>query len=101
MRILKKQTLVKFWAANPSAEPALRAWLAATAKAQWSTPSDIKRFDGADSFVGKNRVVFNIGGRRFRLVASVAYEFKALYIKFIGTHAEYDKIDASTVDMDY
>ncbi|XLZ72768.1 type II toxin-antitoxin system HigB family toxin [Massilia sp. SR12] len=79
----------------------MRAWLTIATKAHWSTPTEIKLSDRAVSFVGNNRVVFNIGGRRFRLVASVAYEFQAMYIKFVGTHAEYDKIDASTVDMDY
>jgi len=92
---------VKYWTLHKAAEPGLRDWLAAATKARWSTPADIKNFDRAASFVGNNRVVFNIGGRRFRLIASVAYDFQAMYIKFVGTHAEYDKIDAATVDMDY
>jgi mRNA interferase HigB len=79
----------------------LRAWLAAAQAAEWRTPADIKAQDRSVSFVGQNRAVFNIGGNRFRLVASVAYAFDAMYIKFIGTHAEYDLIDAATVDMGY
>lgn len=101
MRIVKKRTLVKYWTANKAAEAALRNWLAVATKAHWATPGEIKDYDRAASFVGNNRVIFNIGGRRFRLVVSVAYEFQAMYIKFIGTHAEYDRIDAATVDMDF
>ncbi|WP_395406231.1 type II toxin-antitoxin system HigB family toxin [Pseudoduganella sp. UC29_106] len=101
MRVIKKQTLVRFWQSHPPAEPPLRTWLAIASRATWHTPADIKAFDRSASFVARNRIVFNIGGHRFRLIACVAYDFQAMYIKFIGTHTEYDKIDAATVDMEY
>ena len=68
--------------------------------AAWKTPQDIKNQYASASFVGKNRVVFNIKGNHYRLIVAVAYRFGALYIKFVGTHAEYDQIDAATVEME-
>ena len=68
--------------------------------AKWKTPQDIKAAFASASFVGSNRVVFNIKGNDYRLVVSVAYRFQAVYVKFIGTHAEYDLIDAETVEME-
>ncbi len=66
--------------------------------ASWQTPQDIKNQYASTSFIGNNRVVFNIKGGNYRLVAAVAYRFQAVYIKFIGTHAEYDRIDATIVE---
>ncbi len=77
----------------------MRAWVDEVKKAQWKTPQDIKdKYRSAD-FLSNNRVVFNIKGNDYRLIVAVAYRFQAVYIKFVGTHAEYDKIDANTVDM--
>ena len=67
--------------------------------ARWQTPQDIKNQYRNASVVGQNRVVFNIKGNDHRLIVAIAYQFGAIYIKFIGTHAEYDLIDAATVDM--
>jgi mRNA interferase HigB len=64
----------------------------------WTTPRQIKARYASASFVGKNRVVFNIKGNDYRLVVAIAYRFQAVYIKFVGTHAQYDKIDAATVE---
>ncbi len=64
------------------------------------TPKDIKAQYRSVSFVGNNRVVFNIKGNNHRLIVAVAYKFGALYIKFVGTHSEYDKINAATVEME-
>ena len=64
----------------------------------WATPQDIRDRYASASFVGHNRVVFNIKGNDYRLIAAVAYRFQAVYIKFIGTHAQYDRIDAATVE---
>ncbi|GLQ86809.1 type II toxin-antitoxin system HigB family toxin [Dyella flagellata] len=66
--------------------------------ASWATPQDIKSKYASASFVGKSRVVFSIKGNDYRLIVAVAYRFQAAYIKFIGTHAEYDKVDAATVE---
>ncbi len=98
MRVISKATLVNFWLMNPSARSALQTWFEDASHAQWKTPQDIKARYAAASFVGANRVVFNIKGNDYRLVVAVAYRFSALYIKFVGTHAQYDAIDATTVE---
>jgi mRNA interferase HigB len=80
-------------------EGALKAWLVEAKLAQWSTPQDVKKQFSNASFVAKNRVVFNIKGNDYRLIVAIAYRMKYVYVKFIGTHAEYDKVDAATVDQ--
>ena len=70
-----------------------------TRKASWQTPADIKAHYRSASFVGNNRVVFNIKGNDYRLIVAIAYRVGIVYIKFIGTHAQYDAVDAATVDM--
>ncbi|TAM54274.1 MAG: HD domain-containing protein [Paraburkholderia sp.] len=74
------------------------AWEAS--KANWKTPQNIKDQYASASFVGRNRVVFNIKGNDFRLIVAVAYQIGVVYVKFVGTHAEYDKVDAATVEME-
>ncbi|MDO5694013.1 MAG: type II toxin-antitoxin system HigB family toxin [Pseudomonadota bacterium] len=98
MRVIAVSTLVEFWTKHPAAQAPLMAWLAIARGAQWGTPADIKAQFGSASFVGNRRVVFNIKGNDYRLVVAVAYRFGALYIKFVGTHAEYDAIDVQTVE---
>ena len=98
MRVLAKPILGAFWQLHPDSEHALKAWYDEAETATWNSPQDIKNQYAHASFVGGNRVVFNIRGNHYQLVAAVAYRFQAVYIKFIGTHAEYDKIDATTVE---
>lgn len=98
MRIIAKSHLEVFWEAHPTAEQPLKAWYDEAKNATWNTSQDIKNQYASASFLGNNRVVFNIKGNDYRLVTAVAYRFQAVYIKFIGTHAEYDKIDALTVE---
>ena len=98
MRVITKLKLSGFWAVHPAAERALRTWLEDAARAQWRQPQDIKRWHANASFLAANRVVFNIHGKAYRLVAAVAYRYGAVCIKFIGTHAQYDAIDAATVE---
>ena len=78
-------------------EAPLKAWLELTERADWSSPADIKGQYRHASFVGTDRVVFNIGGNKYRLVALVHYSKRTLYIRFVGTHGEYDAIDVSTI----
>jgi mRNA interferase HigB len=78
-------------------EDPLKAWFAEAEEAAWRTPAQIKAKYGNASFVGDNRVVFNIAGNKYRLIAHVSYEKQTLMIKFIGTHSEYDQITAKTV----
>ncbi len=98
MRVITKLKLSAFWAVHPSAERALRTWLEDAGQAQWQQPQDIKRWHANASFLPGNRVVFNIHGNAYRLVVAVAYRYGAIYIKFIGTHAQYDAVDAATVE---
>jgi mRNA interferase HigB len=94
MHILKPGTLEEFWARHPSAEKPLKVWLALMKGATvYKTPQEVKDVFGSCDFVGKYRVVFNIGGNNYRLVADVVYPIKRVFIKGIFTHAEYDKID--------
>ena len=97
MKVVAISTLRSFWDRHPDAEQPLKAWHDEARHANWKTPQDIKRHYASASFVGRNRVVFNIKGNDYRLIVAVAYRFQAVYIKFVGTHAQYDRIDAATM----
>lgn len=98
MQVIAKSTLRRFWAKHPQAETPLKVWYALAIKAEWTGPADVKQaFGNTVDFVADNRIVFDISGNKYRLIVHVAYPFKRVLIKFIGTHAEYDKIDAGTV----
>lgn len=97
MRVIAKKRLREFWERFPDAEDALRAWHAEAEDAAWKTPVHIKDKYGNASIVAGNRVVFNICGNRYRLVVQVHYNTGFMFVRFIGTHAEYDLIDVATV----
>jgi mRNA interferase HigB len=97
MRIIAKKTLKDFWAAEPAAQAALEAWHAEAKNAQWSAPADVKASYGTASILKDGRVVFNICGNKYRLVVWINYEFFTIYVRFVGTHDEYDAIDAQTI----
>lgn len=99
MRVISTKHIKDFYENHADSEQPLKSWLDEAKKAKWNTPQDIKDKYSSVSFVGNNRVVFNIKGNSYRLVAAIAYSFGAVYVKFIGTHAEYDEIDALTVEM--
>ena len=94
MRVIAVSTLRDFWAKHPQAETPLRSWYADASRAVWKTPADIKAAHRNASFVGNNRVVFNIKGNDYRLIVAVHYNRGMMYIRFVGTHAEYDALDA-------
>ena len=97
MQIISVKTLREYWLTHPDVEQALKAWHAEASKSTWRTPDDIKqRYRSAD-FLADNRVVFNIKGNLYRLVVQIHYNTKIVYVRFIGSHAEYDKIDAETI----
>ncbi len=100
MRVIAKKHLIQFWMVHKNAEQALSAWYNEAISATWRSPQDIKNQYRNASFIGNNRVVFNIKGNDYRLIVAVAYRIGVLYIKFIGTHAAYDSIDAKTVKME-
>jgi mRNA interferase HigB len=97
MRIIARRTLRTFWERYPDAEQPLKAWFAEVQAAGWTAPQAVKRNYRSASFVGDNRIVFNIGGNKYRLVVHVNYRFRIVYIKFLGTHREYDRIDPETI----
>jgi mRNA interferase HigB len=97
MHVISRRTLITFWKAHADVEGSLRAWYAEAKSAIWKTPDDIKqRYRSAD-FLASNRDVFNIKGNDYRLVVKIHYNTGRLYIRFVGTHAEYDKIDAERI----
>lgn len=99
MRIVAKSTLVGFWTAHNQAEAPLRVWYDVVRKAEWTGPDAIKAMFGANvDFVGDNRVIFDIAGNKYQFVVHVSYTYRSVLIKFIGTHAQYDRINAETVD---
>ena len=97
MRVIARATLRDYWENYPAVEGRLRAWFQEAKAAKWSSPTDVKAEYASASIVADNRVVFNIGGNSYRLVVHINYELQIVYIKFIGTHDEYDNIDATTV----
>lgn len=97
MRIIAFRTLRECWERHPQAETPLRGWYAEASNAEWETPSDIKAVYRNASFLPNNRVVFNIKGNDYRLVVAVRYTQGLMFVRFVGTHAEYDRIDAATI----
>ena len=98
MQVIAKRTLRQFWERHSRAEVPLKNWYQVVDKADWSKPADVKRMFGTTvDFIGDNRLIFDIGGNKYRLVVHVAYRFKRVLIKFVGTHAEYDAIDPETI----
>lgn len=97
MHIIALRTLREFWERYPQAEAPLRGWYAEVSRATWQTPADIKAAHRNASFLANNRVVFNIKGNDYRLVVAVRYSAGVMFIRFVGTHAEYDRIDAATI----
>ncbi len=100
MKIISIRTLRDFWNEYPDSEQHLKAWIDEVSKVSWKTPAEIKEQYRSASILKSRRVVFNIKGNNYRLIVSVAYEWGRVFIKFIGTHKEYDKIDADTVDLE-
>lgn len=100
MKIVAIKVLREFWERHPDAEQHLKAWVDEARQANWKQPSDIKVQYRNASILKNRRVVFNIKGNDYRLVVAVAYRFGAMYIKFIGTHKQYDAINAETINLE-
>ena len=100
MRIIALSTLKKFWEGRPAyadvREPAL-AWYRRVLQTDWESPAEVKQDFGTASILKDGRVVFNLAGNKYRLVVWINYPYRVVYIRFIGTHAQYDRIDAQTV----
>jgi mRNA interferase HigB len=97
MRIIAKGPLREFWATHPDAEGPLLAWFREVERADWETPAQLKEQYRNASLVGDSRIVFNIKGNEYRLVVRINYAHRIVYVRFVGTHAEYDGINATEV----
>lgn len=97
MRIIALKTLKEFWTDAPDSEEALKAWYAEAEKATWKDPAEVKEKYRSASILKDSRVVFNICGNKYRLIVKINYSFGMVYIRFIGTHKQYDKINAETI----
>jgi mRNA interferase HigB len=97
VRVFNRSTVRAFSDAHADARQALFAWFTEVERANWGGPDEIKTAYPSASLLAGNRVVFNVKGNKYRVVVAVKYEFFAVYVRFIGTHAEYDKIDAATI----
>lgn len=97
MRVIAIKTLREFWEDHPDARQPLQAWYEDIRHAAWSSPADIKAVYRNASIVANNRVVFNIKGNDYRLVVAINYRFSIVYIRFVGTHGDYDRINVATI----
>ncbi|HEX4367761.1 MAG TPA: type II toxin-antitoxin system HigB family toxin [Rhodopila sp.] len=98
MQVIAKRTLKMFWMRHRQAETPLRVWHASVSHSEWSGPADVKAEFGATvDFIGDNRLIFDIAGNQYRIIAHTASAYKRVLVKFIGTHADDDKIDPETV----
>ena len=99
MKVFNRKTLQDFWIKHSESKEQLNSWIYDVEHTDWKTTHDVKeRYPKAD-ILKNNRIVFNIKGNSYRLIVKVEYDRKQVYIKFIGTHSEYDIVDANTVDM--
>jgi mRNA interferase HigB len=99
MRIISVGTLRDFWSkpGRDDAEQPLRTWVKVVKVAEWSRPTDVKKMFRSADILANGRAIFDIGGNKYRLVVAIHYRGKRVYVRFIGTHKEYDKIDVRTV----
>ncbi len=97
MRIISKRPLREFWERYADAEGPLLGWYREVEKEEWATPVDVKAKYPSASIIGDNRVIFNIRGNTYRVVVKINYPGRIVYVRFVGTHAEYDRIDAREV----
>jgi mRNA interferase HigB len=98
MNVVSKATLRAFWHRHPRSRGPLEAWFADVRQASWDGPADVKSaFGNTVDFIADNRIIFDVGGNNYRVIVHVAYRFKRVLVKFVGTHAEYDRIDPEVV----
>ena len=97
MRVISRNKLKEFWLKHADSEPALKAWYYEARYTSWKSPKDVKQRYPSASLIPDNRIVFNIKGNRYRLIVKINYNQQIVFIRFIGTHAEYNLIDATTI----
>ncbi len=99
MRIFSLRTFRKFWSIHPDAEIPLRSWYKDILKADWKSPAEVKQYRRDVSIVANNRVVFNVKGNNYRLIVEIEYGSGIVFVQFVGTHKEYDQVNAATVEQ--
>jgi len=97
MHVISKRTLKEYWITHADAQGALEAWLEHTERATWEKPADVQRDYGDDVILPNNRAVFNIKGNKYRLVVRINYRSQTIFVRFVGTHPEYDRIDVTRI----
>lgn len=97
MRVIAKKILRDFWEVHSDCEQQLKSWFRETCKADWKNPNEIKAEYPSASILNDNRIVFNIKGNKYRLIVKINFEYEMVWIRFIGTHAEYDAVNATTI----
>jgi len=97
LRIIAKRALREYWEQNPDAEQQLLSWYKECNKSEWENPNEIKKMYSSASILKNSRVVFNICGNKYRLIVEINFPRKWVFIRFIGTHKEYDKVNANTI----
>jgi len=97
MRVIAKKTLREFWKIHPDSEQQLKAWFQEAENAEWNSPNRIRQMYPSASILNDNRIVFNIKGNTYRLIVKINYDYQMVWIRFVGTHSEYNKIDASKI----
>jgi mRNA interferase HigB len=95
--VIAKKILRDFWVRHPDCEQQLKSWHREAEKGSWKSPHHIKKHYPSASILENNRVVFNIKGNSYRLVVRINYDFGIIWIRFIGTHTQYDKINALNI----
>lgn len=97
MRVIVKKVLRNFWEIHADCEQQLKAWYQETSKAQWQNPNQIKKDYPSASILSNHRIVFNLKGNNYRMIIKINYAYQIIWIRFIGTHSEYDKINANEI----
>jgi mRNA interferase HigB len=97
LRVIAKKTLRDFWEKHADCEEQLKSWYYEAESTNWKSPNEIKKDYPSASILADNRVVFNIKGNKYRLIVKINYDYGVTWIRFVGTHAEYDKIDANKI----
>jgi len=97
LRVISIKILREFWEIHSDCQEQLKSWFQETSKAEWKNPNEIKLEYPSASLLGDNRVVFNIKGNHYRIIVKINFEYKMVWIRFVGTHSEYDKIDANKI----
>jgi mRNA interferase HigB len=97
LRVIAKKILRDFWFVHADCEQQLKSWFQETSKSEWKNPNEIRKEYPSASILNDNRFVFNIKGNNYRLIVKINFDYQMVWIRFIGTHAEYDKIDANEI----